>query len=130
MIYFCVQYTKVYHSQSYQMKKEKDSTYSCPEMKYIHDTLYVISGKWKMLIIVSLRNGNKRYREIAKSIPPITFRMLSKELKQMEMNKLVSRTVHNETPVLIEYELTDYARTLWPLLTQMINWGKHHRTVI
>ncbi|MEI9909676.1 MAG: helix-turn-helix domain-containing protein [Bacteroidota bacterium] len=112
------------------MKKELYSGYSCPEMKYIHDTLYVISGKWKMLIIVSLRNGNKRYREIAKSIPNITFRMLSKELKQMELNKLVSRTVHNDMPVLIEYELTDYAKTLWPLLTEMIHWGKRHRTVI
>ncbi len=112
------------------MKKKSDGNYSCPEMKYVHDTLYVISGKWKMLIIVSLRNGNKRYREIAKSIPNITFRMLSKELKEMELNKLVSRTVYDDTPVLIEYELTDYAQTLWPLLSEMIHWGKHHRTVI
>ncbi len=113
-----------------KMKETPACDFSCPEMKYIHDTLYVISGKWKMLIIVSLRNGNKRYREIAKSIPRITFRMLSKELKEMELNKLVSRTVHNDIPVLIEYELTDYAKTLWPLLTEMINWGKQHRTVI
>jgi DNA-binding HxlR family transcriptional regulator len=111
-------------------KKINNPEFSCPEMKYIHDTLYVISGKWKMIIIVSLRNGNKRYREIAKSIPAITFRMLSKELKEMEMNKLVSRTVRDQTPVLIEYELTEYCKTLWPLLTEMIEWGKHHRTVI
>ncbi len=113
-----------------EVKKDTPLQYSCPEMKYVHDTLYVISGKWKMMIIVSLRNGNKRYREIAKSLPNITFRMLSKELKEMEMNKLVSRTVHDQTPVLIEYELTDYCRTLWPLLTEMIKWGKNHRTVI
>ncbi len=112
------------------MKETAACDYSCPEMKYIHDTLYVISGKWKMLIIVSLRNGNKRYREIGKSIPNITFRMLSRELKEMELNKLVSRTVRSETPVLIEYELTDYARTLWPLLTEMIEWGRNHRKVI
>jgi len=112
------------------MKKSALKDYSCPEMKYIHDTLYVISGKWKMLIIVSLRNGNRRYREIGKSIPLITFRMLSKELKEMELNKLVSRTVHADMPVRIEYELTPYAKTLWPLLTEMIRWGKTHRTVV
>lgn len=113
-----------------KMKETATSGYSCPEMKYIHDTLYVISGKWKMLIIVSLRNGNKRYREIGKSIPKITFRMLSKELKEMELNKLVSRTVHSDAPVLIEYELTDYAKTLWPILTEMINWGRDHRVAL
>lgn len=112
------------------MKTDCDNNYACPDMKYINDTLYVISGKWKMLIIISLRNGNKRYREIAKSIPNITFRMLSKELKEMEMNKLVSRTVYNSTPVSINYELTEYSRTLWPMLGEMINWGKNHRKVI
>jgi len=113
-----------------EIKENQVADYSCPEMKYIHDTLYVINGKWKMLIIVSLRNGNRRYREIAKSIPKITFRMLSKELKEMELNKLVSKTVHDDVPVLIEYQLTEYAKTLWPILTEMINWGKHHRKEI
>lgn len=112
------------------MKKKPVTKYSCPDMKYIDDTLYVISGKWKMLIIVSLRNGHKRYREIAKSIPNITFRMLSKELKEMEMNKLVTRTVHTEPAVVIEYELSRYAKTLWPLLHEMINWGKKHRNAV
>ena len=112
------------------MVKQAAVKYSCPEMKYIHDTLYVISGKWKMLIIVSLRNGNTRYREIAKSIPSITFRMLSKELREMEQNKLVSRTVSADTPVLIEYKLTEYSKTLWPLLKEMIKWGQNHRKVI
>ena len=110
--------------------KEPEVKYSCPEMKYIHDTLYVINGKWKMLIIVSLRNGNNRYREIARSIPSITFRMLSKELKEMEQNKLISRKVYEDTPVLIEYSLTEYSKTLWPLLREMINWAKNHRKVI
>ena len=110
--------------------KEMEIKYSCPEMKYIHDTLYVINGKWKMLIIVSLRNGNNRYREIARSIPSITFRMLSKELKEMEQNKLISRKVYEDMPVLIEYSLTEYSKTLWPLLREMINWGKNHRKVI
>ena len=110
--------------------KEPEVKYSCPEMKYIHDTLYVVNGKWKMLIIVSLRNGNTRYKEIARSIPVITSRMLSKELKEMEQNKLISRKVYEDTPALIEYTLTEYSKTLWPLLREMINWAKNHRKVI
>ncbi len=100
------------------------------DMKYVQDTLYVISGKWKMLIMVSLKNGHRRYRDIAKSIPKITFRMLSKELREMELNKLVRRTVHDDIPVSIEYELTDYCCTLWPILDAMITWAKQHRKVI
>src|SRR6187402_850641 len=100
------------------------------DMKYIQDTLYVISGKWKILIMVSLNNGNTRYREIAKSIPKITFRMLSKELKEMELNKLITRTVHNESAVIVDYELTPYCKTLWPIFGEMISWAKNHRKVI
>jgi DNA-binding HxlR family transcriptional regulator len=105
-------------------KKDQDN------MKYIQDTLYVISGKWKILIMVSLTNGHTRYREIAKSIPGITFRMLSKELKEMELNKLVTRTVYDEIPVIVDYELTPYCKTLWPILGEMIKWAKNHRVVI
>lgn len=105
---------------------EKDQS----NMKYIQDTLYVISGKWRILIMVALVNGNTRYRDIARSIPKITFRMLSKELKEMELNKLVTRTEDENAPMQVEYALTDYCKTLWPILSEMIKWAKHHRTVI
>lgn len=100
------------------------------DMKYIQDTLYVISGKWKMLIIVALSNQHKRYNQIAKVVPGITFRMLSKELKDMEQNHLVSRNVYHETPVRIEYEMTEYCKSLWPMMVEMISWAKNHRKVI
>jgi len=114
-------------AEKYNCKSKGDCD---ADMKYIQDTLYVISGKWKMLIIVSLSNDFKRYREIAASIPGITFKMLSKELKEMEQNKLITRTVYDETPVRIEYEMTDYSKTLWPMMLEMINWAKNHRKVI
>lgn len=100
------------------------------EIKYVQDTLYVISGKWKLPIILSLSRGNRRYREIARSIPSITFRMLSKELKELEMNKLVSRTVHADSTLLVEYAITEYCQTLTPILFEMITWGRLHRKVI
>ncbi|SHG04956.1 winged helix-turn-helix transcriptional regulator [Pedobacter caeni] len=95
------------------------------DMKYLEDTMYVISGKWKMKIILALICGSKRYREIAKAVPNITFRMLSKELKQLEQNKLISRTVTMDN--MIQYEITGYAQTLAPTIIEMIKWGKEHR---
>jgi DNA-binding HxlR family transcriptional regulator len=100
------------------------------EIQALQDTIYVIGGKWKLPIINSICNGNKRFREIERSIPGITTRMLSRELKEMELNKLISRTVHPGPPVLVEYESTDYCRTFGPLILTMIKWGIEHREKI
>jgi DNA-binding HxlR family transcriptional regulator len=56
--------------------------------------------------------------------------MLSKELKEMEMNKLVKRTVYDESPVLVEYEPTEYCRSFGKIIIEMINWGREHRRVV
>ncbi|MBE9462502.1 winged helix-turn-helix transcriptional regulator [Dyadobacter subterraneus] len=100
------------------------------EVKALQDTIYVIGGKWKLPIINSICNGNKRFREIERSIPGITTRMLSRELKEMEMNKLITRTVYPDSPVLIEYESTDYCKTFAPIILSMIAWGKEHKKVV
>jgi DNA-binding HxlR family transcriptional regulator len=114
-------------AEKYNCKSEHDCI---KDMKYLQDTLYVISGKWKMLIIVSLCNGYCHFREIANSVPGITFKVLSKELKDMEENKLITRKVCSEKPVRVEYEITEYSKTLWPMMVEMINWAKHHRKII
>lgn len=100
------------------------------EVQALQDTIYVIGGKWKLPIINSLCNGNKRFRDIERSIPGITTRMLSRELKEMEANSLVKRTVTPETPVLIEYTVTDYCRSFGDIILEMIKWGKQHREII
>lgn len=100
------------------------------EMKYLQDTLYVINGKWKIPIINSLCNGNRRYREIQRSIPGITSRMLSKELKELELNKIIRRVVYDESPVLVEYETTEYCHTFSEIILAMIQWGKEHNKVV
>ncbi|WP_219222654.1 winged helix-turn-helix transcriptional regulator [Pedobacter antarcticus] len=100
------------------------------EVQALQDTIYVIGGKWKLPIINSLCNGNKRFRDIERSIPGITTRMLSRELKEMEANSLVKRTVTPETPVLIEYTVTDYCRSFGDIILEMIKWGKQHREMI
>ncbi len=106
---------------------ERDQT---EELRALQDTLYFIGGKWRIPVINAICNGNKRFREIERSIPGITTRMLSKELKDMEMNKLVKRTVYPDTPVLIEYEPTEYCRTFGNIIQEMIIWGREHRRVI
>lgn len=100
------------------------------EVKALQDTLYVIGGKWKLPIINSICNGNKRFREIERSIPGITTRMLSKELKEMELNKLVTRTVYTDSPVLVEYNSTPYCKSFGDIILAMIDWGKQHREVL
>jgi DNA-binding HxlR family transcriptional regulator len=100
------------------------------EIQALQDTIYVVGGKWRLAIINSICNGNKRFREIERSIPGITTRMLSRELKDMEMNKLITRTVYPDTPVLIEYESTDYCKTFGPIIQAMIDWGIAHRKKI
>ena len=97
------------------------------EVQALQDTIYVIGGKWKLPIINSICNGNKRFREIERSIPGITTRMLSRELKEMEMNKLITRTVHEDSATLITYESTDYCKTFALIILAMIDWGIEHR---
>jgi DNA-binding HxlR family transcriptional regulator len=97
------------------------------EIQALQDTLYVLGGKWKLPIINSICNGNKRFRDIERSIPGITTRMLSKELKEMSANQLIKRTVIDDTPVSIEYTSTDYCRSFGDIILEMIKWGKDHR---
>lgn len=97
------------------------------ELRALQDTLYFIGGKWRIPVINSLCNGSRRFREIERSIPGITTRMLSKELKDMELNKLLVRKVYPDIPVLIEYEPTEYCRTFGKIIQEIINWGREHR---
>ena len=96
------------------------------KIKYVQDTQYVIGGKWKLPIIISIYHGNKRFNEILSSIPKITNRVLSKELKHLEANFLISRQIYDEYPARIEYTLTDYCNSVTEVLESMEKWGKQH----
>jgi DNA-binding HxlR family transcriptional regulator len=100
------------------------------EFQALQDTLYVLGGKWKLPIINSICNGNTRFKEIQQSIPGITSRMLSKELKDMELNNLVKRTEDRDAKVSILYESTEYCQSFGPIISEMINWGISHRNHI
>ena len=94
----------------------------------IGDALYVIGGKWKLRVIVALREENKRFNEIQRAVEGISARVLSAELKELELNGFVKRIVHHkQTPVVVEYQLTAYADTLEEVLQSLANWGTMHR---
>ena len=100
------------------------------ELRAMQDALEIISGRWKMQIIALLCNGEFRYSELEKGLPKISPRMLSKELKDLEINELVERKVYASLPVKVTYKLADYGYTLVPLINELTNWGKAHREII
>lgn len=96
----------------------------------IRDALEVINGKWKLQIIVSLSSGNKRFREIERSIPNLSSKVLAKELKDLEMHQLIKRTVYDSSPVTVEYSLLPYSKTLQKVIIALKDWGTLHRKKI
>lgn len=100
------------------------------KIKAIQDTMYVIGGKWKIPVLLSIYSGNKRFNNISASIPKITNRVLSKELKHLEENLLISRTVVDDYPVKIEYALTKYCLSIDEVAVPMEKWGKNHKKKI
>ncbi len=100
------------------------------KIKWIQDTMFVLGGKWKLPIIISIYHQNKRFNDILVSIPGVTNRVLSKELKHLEENLLIKRTIVSDYPIKIEYTLTDYCLSISEVLTAMELWGKQHREKI
>lgn len=109
-------------------KPKKDHDSECSQYVLpIRDTLDLLSGKWKLPIIGALTFGKKRFNELDREIPKITPRMLSKELRDLEMNQLVTRKVYDTKPVTVEYELTEYGKSLDKVLDALKEWGLEHR---
>jgi DNA-binding HxlR family transcriptional regulator len=108
--------------------KYKINPNDCPSsILPVKDTLDVLSGKWKLPIIGALFFGKKRFKELERDITKITPRMLSKELRELEVNQLVTRNVYDTIPPTVEYELTDYGKSLDKVLDAMREWGLQHR---
>ena len=99
-------------------------------LKAIHDTLDILNGKWKIAIISVLSFGKKRFMELQREVDGIGAKMLSKELQELEINELIKRTVYDTKPVTVEYEITEYGKTLQPVIREMALWGVQHRKKI
>ena len=108
---------------------DRDKVQQCPRhyVLALTDTLNVMNGKWKLPIIASLLHGKVRFKDLQENIEKITSRMLSKELKELEINGIVERKVYHQTPVLIEYILTESGKNITSVINSMIDWGMMHR---
>ena len=111
--------------------REAHSSVACTQsLQAVQDALYVLSGKWKLPIIIALNGSPKRFRELQRLVTGITAKVLSKELKELEMNEFAVRHVCATMPVTIEYELTEYSQSLDSIIDALRSWGIQHRARI
>lgn len=96
---------------------------ACP----VETTLTLIGDKWKVLILRDLLTGTKRFGELKKSIGNVSQKVLTAQLRTMEENGLLTRTVYAEVPPRVEYTLTDLGKSLKPILDAMWNWGEEYK---
>jgi DNA-binding HxlR family transcriptional regulator len=115
-----------------QVQLAHTETEDCPlnELMAVRDALQVINGTWKLPILISLIDGNKRFKQIATEVEGISDKMLSKELKELQMHKLVNRTIYDTFPPTVEYAVTPHAKTLRKVIVALRDWGKLHRKKI
>lgn len=108
-----------------RLKKHSDT--SCKQGRLaIQDTLHIVGGKWKLVLISILKDGKLKFNELSREAG-ISPRILSKELQELEVNGLVKRKVCDTRPVTVEYELTPYSKTLSDVILAMHKWGMAHR---
>ncbi|QPH41910.1 helix-turn-helix transcriptional regulator [Pedobacter endophyticus] len=100
-------------------------------MRAVQDSMDVLNGKWKIPIISSICYYNKRrFSDILHDVEGISNRMLSKELKELEINQLIVRTIQDTQPITVEYTLTDHGKTLQTIINNLTDWGIQHRKKI
>lgn len=113
-------------------KKSIHNHPECPSaIQALSDTLDVLGGKWTLLILhylIDRVNEVNTFNKIEKEIEGISARMLSRELKMLEMNQLISRTELFTKPKTVQYQITQYGLNVAPLIQQLVAWGMQHRT--
>jgi DNA-binding HxlR family transcriptional regulator len=109
----------------HQTKDEADRKNYVNKFTAVEDALYVIGGRWRLPIIAVLSEGNKRFTEIQRPVKGISAKVLPYELKELELNGFVTRIFYDERPI-IEYQLTEYSRTLKKVVHALDEWGKNH----
>lgn len=93
---------------------------------FVQATLKVLGGKWKILILWNLKDQTRRFSELKRLMPEITEKMLIQQLRELESDRIVNRTVYSEVPPKVEYSFTNYGRSLEPVLRRLCDWGEAH----
>tara|TARA_R110002020_G_scaffold15555_25_gene55339 strand:+ start:3911 stop:4291 length:381 start_codon:yes stop_codon:yes gene_type:complete len=111
------------------MAKARHERFDCSPGCAVEAALQFIDGKWKGVILYHLLDGTMRFNEIRRAIPSVTQRMLTNQLRELEADELIERTVYAEVPPKVEYSLTERGRSLEPVLLALRAWGKEHSGV-
>ena len=99
-----------------------------PDLCRVDDALEILVGKWKPLILLHLmKEGTQRFSELKRSLPDITQKMLTKQLRELEEEDIVERKVYAQVPPKVEYSITEYGRSLESILVAMHEWGMNHQ---
>lgn len=110
-------------NQTYIIMKEVEEIETvCPSDVF----LQVIKGKCKTTLIVLIKKGRNRFSEMNKTLPTISERMLAKQLDELEKDGIITRKVFAEVPLRVEYYLTEYGDSLYPIINDMRKWGYRH----
>lgn len=104
----------------------KHRSYDCSPGCPVEATLELIGGKWKGLVLYHLLKGTLRFSELRRLLPSVTQRMLTRQLRELERDGLLTRTVHAEVPPRVEYKLTERGESLGPVLLALREWGRAH----
>lgn len=107
-------------------RRKQDPDYDCP----IEVALDVVGGKWKGMVLHRLLQGSARFNELRRVMPKTTQRMLTLQLRELERDGVVLRTVHAEVPPRVEYRLTEFGRQLAPILGLMTQWGERYQSAV
>lgn len=113
-----------------ETKHKSECTYETTQamiMMPVFDSLDALSGRWRLPILISLLFGAKRFTQISKSLTGISDKVLARELKELEMNQLITRTVHNSFPPTVEYSATPHGESVEKLVIELMSWGEKHR---
>jgi DNA-binding HxlR family transcriptional regulator len=103
------------------------------ELAAIRDSLEILGGKWKLRIMRHLNNRTSEkntFKKIQREVEGISAKMLSKELQDLEINLLISRTVMDTRPITVQYSITDYGQSVLPVTDTLVQWGLNHRQKI
>jgi DNA-binding HxlR family transcriptional regulator len=99
-----------------------DCNFGCP----VEACFEVIGGKWKGVILFHLLGGTMRFNELMRNMPKVTQRMLTRQLRELEIDGIIQRRIFPEVPPKVEYSLTEFGRTLEPILRTLQKWGADH----
>ena len=95
----------------------------------VEATLSVIGGRWKPVLVCHLLQGRKRFGELRRPVPNATERMITQHLRELEADGVIDRHVFAEVPPRVEYEVTDFGKSLEPVLEQMQSWGRSFKEI-